>query len=90
LRESRKYRRFSAQQKTELALASLRGPRTVAEICREHEMSEPRLRKWREQFPAAGSVRPSGKAERTELYELRARCSGSSARRWSLRSRGNS
>jgi transposase len=71
LRESRTYRRFSAQQKTELVLASLPGHRTVAEICREPEMSEPRLRKRREQFLAAGSVRPSGKAERTEMYELR-------------------
>jgi transposase len=71
LSEPRKYRKFSAQQKTELVLASLRGQRTVAEICREHEISETLLRKWREQFLAAGAERLSGKAERTELDELR-------------------
>jgi transposase len=67
----RKYDKFSAQQKTGLVLASLRGQRTVAEICREHEISETLLRKWREQFLAAGAERLSGKAERTELDELR-------------------
>ena len=35
--ETRKYRKFSAQQKTEIVLASLRGPKPVAELCREHE-----------------------------------------------------
>lgn len=69
--ESRRYRQFSAQQKTELVLASLRGPKTIAELCREHNISESLLRKWREQFLAAGAERLSGKAERTEADELR-------------------
>ena len=43
--ETRKYRKFSAQQKTEIVLASLRGPKTVAELCREHEISDSLLRK---------------------------------------------
>jgi transposase len=71
--ESRKYRKFSAQQKTELVLASLRGPKTIAQICREHDISESLLRKWREQFLAAGAERLSGKAQRTETDELRRR-----------------
>ena len=53
--ESRTYRKFSAQQKTELVLASLRGPKTIAQICREHDISESLLGKWREQFLAAGA-----------------------------------
>jgi transposase len=69
--EKRTYRKFSAQQKTELVLASLRGQRTVAEICRENEISETLLRKWREHFLAAGAQRLGGKAERTEVEELR-------------------
>jgi len=73
--DTRKYRKFSAQQKTELVLASLRGPRTIAELCREHEISESLLRKWREQFLAAGAERLSGKTERTEADELRRRVS---------------
>ncbi|WP_196189250.1 transposase [Conexibacter sp. W3-3-2] len=69
--ETRKYREFTAQQKTELVLASLRGQKTIAELCREHDISETLLRRWREQFLAAGAQRLSAKAERTELDELR-------------------
>jgi transposase len=71
LSETKKYRKFSAQQKTEVVLASLRGNKTVAQICREHDISETLLRRWREQFLAAGAQRLSGKAERTELDDLR-------------------
>ena len=52
-------------------LASLRGQKTIAELCREHEISETLLRRWREQFLAAGAERLPGKAERTEADELR-------------------
>lgn len=69
--ESRKYRKFTAQQKTELVLASLRGPKSIAELCREHDISETLLRRWREHFLAAGAERLSGKTERTETDELR-------------------
>jgi transposase len=71
LSENRRYRKFSAQQKTELVLASLRGPETITELCRVHEIADSLLRKWREQFLAAGAQRLSGKAERTETDELR-------------------
>ena len=67
----RQYRKFTAQQKSELVLASLRGQRTIAELCREHDISETVLRRWREQFLAAGAERLSAKAERTEVDELR-------------------
>ena len=43
-------------------LASLRGQKTIAELCREHEISETLLRRRREQFLAAGAERLSGKA----------------------------
>jgi transposase len=46
-------------------------PKTIAQLCREHDISESLLRKWREQFLAAGAERLSGKAERTEADELR-------------------
>jgi transposase len=69
--DTRKYRKFSAQQKTELVLASLRGPKTISELCREHEISDSLLRKWREQLLAAGAERLRGKTERTEAGELR-------------------
>ena len=69
--ETRKYRKFTAQQKTEIVLASLRGPESVAELCREHDISDSLLRKWRDQFLAAGAERLQGKSERTEADELR-------------------
>lgn len=71
LSETRKYRRFTAQQKTEIVLASLRGPKTMTELCREHDIADSLLRKWREQFLAAGAERLQGKIERTEADELR-------------------
>src|SRR5829696_8557606 len=71
LSETRKYRKFTVQQKSELVLASLRGPKTIAQLCREHEISETLLRRWREQFLAAGAERLSGRQERTEADELR-------------------
>lgn len=65
------YRKFTSQEKTEIVLASLRGPKSMAEICREHEFADSLLRKWCEQFLAAGAQRLEGKAERTEVDELR-------------------
>jgi transposase len=62
---------FTAQQKSELVLASLRGPKTIAQLCREHEISETLLRRWREQFLAAGAERLQGRQERTAADELR-------------------
>jgi transposase len=73
LSETKKYRKFTAQQKTEIVLASLRGHKTIAELCREHDIADSLLRKWREQFLQAGAERLSGKAERTENAELKAR-----------------
>ena len=69
--ETRTYRKFTAQQKTEIVLASLRGPKSMAELCREHDIAESLLRKWRERFLAAGAERLQGKSERTEADELR-------------------
>ena len=69
--ETRKYRKFTAQQKTEIVLASLLGPKSMAELCCEHDIADSLLRKWREQFLAAGAERLSGKTERTEADELR-------------------
>jgi len=54
-----------------LVLASLRGQKSIAELCREHDISETLLRRWREQFLAAGAERLHGRAERTEADELR-------------------
>jgi transposase-like protein len=60
-------------------LAWLRGQKTIAELCREHVISETLLRRWREQFLVAGAQRLSGKAERAEADELRHSTPGAQA-----------
>ena len=73
LSERRQYRKFNAQQKTELVLAALKGQKSIAELARERDISETLLRRWREQFLAGGAEKLAGKAERTGLNELRQR-----------------
>jgi transposase len=69
----RKYRKFTGQQKLELVMASLRGEKTVAELCREHEISETLLRRWRDQVLEAGAERLAGGQERSRRSGARAR-----------------
>jgi transposase-like protein len=57
LGETRRYRKFTAKQKLELVLTRLRGERSIAELCREHAISESLLRRWREQALEAASER---------------------------------
>jgi hypothetical protein len=78
LSETGKYRKFTAQQKTEIVIASLRGPKSMAELCREDDIADSLLRKWREQFLAAGAsdCRVARNAQR--LTSCAARSVGSS------------
>lgn len=71
--ERRTYRKFTAQQKTELVLAALKAQKSIAELARERDISETLLRRWREQFVAGGAEKLAGKTERTQLEELRKR-----------------
>ena len=67
----RQYRKFTAQQKLELVMASWRGEKSIAELCREHDISESLLRRWREQVLDAGMERFAAGEQRTEASELR-------------------
>ena len=71
--EKKKYRTWTVQQKLEIVLAGMRGERSVAEVCREHQISETLFYTWREKLLEGGAERLSGKEERTELVELRKR-----------------
>ncbi len=73
LSEKKKYRTWTVQQKLEIVLAGLRGDRSVAEVCREHQISENLYYTWRDKLIEGGAERLSGKEERTELVELRKR-----------------
>jgi len=67
LSEKKKYRTWTVAQKLEIVLAGLRGDRSVAEVCREHQISEALYYGWREKLLEGGAERLSGKEERTEL-----------------------
>ena len=73
LSDKRKYRKFTAKQKVELVLTSFRGDRSVAEICREHDLSETLLRRWRDQMLEAGAERFTDGVERSVQTEQRRR-----------------
>src|SRR4051794_4099805 len=73
LSEQRRYRKFTAKQKLEIVLASLRGDRSVAELCREHQIAESLLRKWREHALEAATERFESGQERTLQAEQRRR-----------------
>jgi transposase len=57
LSDDLKYRKFTSKQKLEIVVASLRGDRSVAELCRGHDIAESLLRKWREQALEAAAER---------------------------------
>src|SRR3954468_9106057 len=88
------YREFTARTKTEIVRASLGGPRTMAERCLEHDIADSLLRKWREQFRAAGlrawTARPSAPRPTSCMARARGWSGRGGARRWRSRSRGNS
>src|SRR5437764_4292406 len=58
LSERKKYRTWTVAQKKEIVLAGLRCDRSVAQVCREHQISEPPYYTWREMlFAAVGACR---------------------------------
>jgi len=70
LSEKKKYRTWTVPQKLEIVLAGLRRDGSVAEVCREHQISENLYYTWREKLMEGGAESLSGKEERTELAEL--------------------
>ena len=54
--ETRKCRSWTVQQKLEIVLAGLRGDRSVAELCREHQISENLYYTWREKLLEGGKL----------------------------------
>ena len=69
--KKRQYRKFTPQQKLELVMASWRGEKSIAELCREHDISESLLRRCREQVLDAGMDRFAAGEQRTEATDLR-------------------
>src|SRR6059058_5711007 len=71
LSEQKKYRTWTAEQKIAIVLASLRGDRSVKEVCREHEISDTLFYSWREKLLEGGREALAGKEERSGERELR-------------------
>src|SRR5215208_2677523 len=71
--KKRQYRKFTPQQKLELVMASWRGEKSIAELCREHDVSESLLRRWREQLLEAGMERFAAGEQRSHGAEQRRR-----------------
>jgi transposase len=82
LSEQRKYRRFTAKRKLEIVIVSLRGDRSIAELCREHQVAESLLRKWRGQALEAVAERFESGQERTLAAEQRRRIAQLVKLRW--------
>ncbi|AMM41166.1 integrase [Candidatus Desulfofervidus auxilii] len=49
-----KKRYLSEEEKMAIVLAGLKGEQSVAEICREHQISQSQYYKWRDRFLEAG------------------------------------
>ena len=71
--ETRKYRKFIAQKQLELGMALLRGERGIDELCREHQISESLLRRWRDGALDAAAERLAGGQDRSQASEQRRR-----------------
>ena len=64
---ARKQRQFSAQFKLETVLEILRGEKPVAQICRERQVTDGLVYKWRQEFNerAAGIFEGKGASKRS-------------------------
>ena len=60
---------LSAQQRTELVLSALRGGEPMEVLARRHGVSSNTLRKWRDDFLAAGQARLAGKDDQAALRD---------------------
>jgi len=49
-----KRRHFSPEEKMAIVLAGLKGEQSVAEICRQHQISQSQYYKWRDRFLEGG------------------------------------
>ena len=49
-----KLRKWSSEEKMAIVLEGLRGQKSVAEICREHQISQALYYRWRDRFLEAG------------------------------------
>ena len=66
-----KLRKWSSEEKMAIVLEGLKGGKSVAEICREHQISEALYYRWRDRFLEAGQkgLSNGGSEEETKVLQ---------------------
>ena len=67
-----KLRKWSSEEKMAIVLEGLRGQKSVAEICREHQISQALYYRWRDRFLEAGQRGLSNGGSEDETKALQA------------------
>ncbi len=67
-----KVRKWSSEEKMAIMLEGLRGEKSVAEICREHQISQALYYRWRDRFLEAGQKGLSNGGSKDETKVLQA------------------
>ncbi len=67
-----KLRKWTPEEKMAIVLEALRGQKSVAEICREHQISQSLFYRWRDSFLEGGQKALSNGAIKDESEVLRA------------------
>ena len=71
-----KIKRWSAAKKAEIVLALLKGTKQMVDICRENDLKQSEVEKWKEDFFSGGEqnlkAKPIDRGEQ-EIKELRAK-----------------
>lgn len=70
-----KQRRWTAEEKLAIVMEGLKEKRSVAEICREHRISQTLYYRWRDKFLEAGrkgliNGAPDGNSYKAEIEKL--------------------
>ena len=64
-----KQRKWSAEQKFAIVPEGLKGKRTVADICREHQISQSLFYRWRDKFLEGGKRALSNGVSGDDAYK---------------------
>jgi transposase len=64
--------KWSAEQKTEIVLKSLRGEAGVSELSRKHTIAASQIHAWKAEFLAAGQAAMNGVEGKAEHQQLEA------------------
>jgi transposase-like protein len=67
-----KLRKWSSEEKMAIVLEGLKGEKSVAEICREHQISQALYYRWRDRFLEAGQKGLSNGGSEDETKALQA------------------